>query len=217
MQHSALDERGTRTLADFGLDSKTLSGCRRFRAAPGETVFRQGMVLDCLYLLEKGRAKVCVSAQNGKNLIVCFYQSDGILGDAELMTGRREASATVIALTPLQLVGVPLDRNLDALLGNVRFLNKLGRNLSEKLLRSSDAHADAALRSGRERLCVYIRNNAHNGLFTDVLNDAAQSAGMSYRHLFRVLHALCAEGVLQRTPLGYRVLDPGRLAGIAEK
>ena len=71
--------------------------------------------------------------------------------------------------------------------------------------------AFSALHTAEERLCAYIRETSYRSFFREVLTDTASSIGVSYRHLHRMLAALCGKGILEKTPQGYRVLDPARL------
>ncbi|MDD3411644.1 MAG: helix-turn-helix domain-containing protein, partial [Eubacteriales bacterium] len=141
-------------------------------------------------------------------LILCYYVSSGILGDVELMLPDRTATSTVIALSPFRCVCVPFRQNAARLTQNIGFMNHVAAGLSQKLVVSSGSYAASALNTAEERLCAYILAAARDGLFTEVLSEVAQSVGMSYRHLFRVIGRLCGEGVLQRTDGGFRILDP---------
>ena len=107
---------------------------------------------------------------------------------------------------------IPFQRNALYLKSNVRFLNRLGSELALKLIRSSQNFVSASLYSGEERLCAYILQTSHNGIFSDILTDTACSVGMSYRHMFRLLNRLCEDGVLEKWENGYRILDRESLA-----
>lgn len=52
-----------------------------------------------LLFVLSGKAKVCASADNGRDLLLSYYIEDGIVGDVELMRSRYVASTTMIALT----------------------------------------------------------------------------------------------------------------------
>ena len=69
----------------------------------------------------------------------------------------------------------------------------------------------AALFTAEVRLSRYILGAAEGGVFRDVMTDVACSVGISYRHLYRTLAALCADGILEKTPAGYKILDPNAL------
>ena len=215
MKQTALDASGHALLKAYGLDADALKGISMFSFSAGEYVLRQGFPLEFLLLVQRGKAKVCISAHIGKNLIVCYYQSGGILGDVEMMAGRPAASASVVSVTPFVCVAIPVAQNRALMQQNVLFLNRVAAGLSEKLFQSSDGLAASVLRTSRERLCSYLAMAEHDGLITDVLADVAQSTGMSYRHLFRVMRGLCEESILQRCEAGYRILDRARLLMLA--
>lgn len=50
-----------------------------------------------------------------------------------------------------------------------------------------------------------------NGVFREPLSDTAQSVAVSYRHVFRIMNKLCAQGILEKTEEGFRILDPEAL------
>jgi len=207
MQKEALLAEDRAELAGYGLDPGRIPGVHVLTLEPKETLLRQGEAMDLMYVVRGGTARVCINARNGKNLIICYYISRGILGDVELMRADRRASTTVVAVSPLRLITIPIESSRAYLRGNLAFMNFIAESLSEKLLNSSSAHAASALYSSEERLCSYILMTEHGGTFSDVLSDAAQSVGMSYRHLFRVINSLCDDGILKKTASGYRILD----------
>ena len=54
--------------------------------------------------------------------------------------------------------------------------------------------------------------NSHSPSFLlQFHTEVAQSVGISYRHVFRILGELCREGILERTKSGFRIRDRERL------
>ena len=86
-------------------------------------------------------------------------------------------------------------------------MNCVGGELSEKLMKSSDAHTASALYSSEARLCAYLLMIAQQDALRENLTDVAQAVGISYRHVFRIMHKLCDDGALERTDAGYRIAD----------
>ena len=76
-------------LAEYGLGEARLSGCHLRRYEAGEAMVRQDEAMDALLFVRSGRAKVCINARNGRHLIICYYISDGVLGDVEDQDGER--------------------------------------------------------------------------------------------------------------------------------
>lgn len=191
----------------YALEPEKLADVHVLTFEAGERILQQGVSMDSLYLVVSGNAKLCVNGKNGKNLILCYCVSEGILGDVELMLDDDASSTTVTALSAFRCVVIPFARNKMYLRQNVPFMNLIAKGLAEKLLDSSSAHVTSVLYTSEERLCSYILMMERNGVFADVMADAAQSVGMSYRHVFRVMNSLCREGILKKEPFGYRILN----------
>ena len=202
MQSIALTAAARATLSRYGLDARTLTGCRVQQYQPGETVLRQGDDATYFHIVLDGAAKVCVNARNGRHLILCYYASSGVLGDVELLLPSPKTTNTVSAFS---CVAVPLRENRVALLGNLSFVSRIGQELAQKLLRSSDAHMISA----------YILTTQQGGVFREYLTDAALSVGVSYRQAQRIMQSLCSLGVLQKVDSGFQILDMPRLRALS--
>lgn len=184
--------------------------CRIYEA--GETVTQTGREMAYLSLIVRGRAKACRLSENGKNLTICRFISEGMLGEVELMSDEKTATTTVTAITELECVSVDYKRCYRELKTNIVFSNKLGSILAQRLVRSTDNYVSSALYPGERRLSAYILKNANNGWFSDNLTEVAASIGMSYRHMLRLLNELCKKGVLEKRSGGYAILNEAGLA-----
>ncbi len=211
MQSSHLKKEHLNKLEEYGISNMNLDAglCLRFDA--GETILHEGMPIFHLFIVVKGKAKVCTIAKNGKDLVLCYYISDGIIGDIELMSNACIAATSVIAITDFECIALPNKKYAAYLKNNLAFLNRLGSELSLKLLHSSKNYVFTALYSGEERLCSYILQSSNNDIFNDVLTDVSSSIGMSYRHMFRLLNQLCMDGILDKRDNGYLILDRNEL------
>lgn len=207
MKRRPIQQEDREILSQYALDASVLIDCQLSTFDAGETIFHQDRPMDCLYLVVRGTAKICTNARNGKNLILCYYVSQEILGDIELALGNYQAASTAIAVSEFSCIGIPFVQNCAYLKQNIDFMNIISRSLSTKLLASSNSYTAAALHTSEERLCSYILLSEHNGRFTDVLVDVAQSVGMSYRHIFRIINKLCKEGIMEKTEGGFRILN----------
>lgn len=207
MTKQPITEEGRAILETYGMDLKAIVDGALCHFEAGETILKQGELVEHLFIVILGKIKVCKLAANGKDLTLCYYISNGILGDVEFLQEDKAAAATSIVATPTQCIRIPVTLNVDYLMHNITFMNQVAKGLSAKLLNSSSAHISSALYSGEERLCSYILMAEHNGLFSDVLTDVSQSIGISYRHLFRILNTMCRNGVLEKRESGYMILD----------
>lgn len=207
MQKEPLEEKYIRRLADYFETDIDLKDSVVLRFRPGEIILREGMPMEYFLFVISGKAKVCSATAAGKDLLLCYYVSEGIIGDIELMIDTLIASTTVSAVTEFLCVGLPYAKYAHVLKADLLFLNRVGRELSMKLLRNSKNGAITALHSGEERLCAYILLAAQDRIFSENLTDAARSIGISYRHMLRVLSRLCSENIMSKETNGYRIVD----------
>lgn len=192
-------------LDGYGLENIPRDCFRHFYFEAGEDIVREREQLSWILFTISGTAKVCRMSANGKHLILCYYISEGILGEIELLMERKTAATTVRAISPFEALAVSYERCAAELKTNTVFLNKIGRTTAEKLLDSDENFMLSALCTGEQRLCTYILRNSHAGRFCDMLADVSSTIGVSYRHLGRMLRQLCADGVLERRTDGYFV------------
>lgn len=211
MQRGPLQEMHLQTLREYHLGPREAAQAVCLRYDAGETIIREGAQLDCFYVVQRGRAKVCAESRDGKALILCYYIAEGVMGDIELMNGMRTAATGVVAVTDVECIALPYPGCAAALKGNPAFVKRLAEDLSAKLLHSSRSRCAAALCSAEERLCAYLLLASDRGMFREPLTDLAGSIGVSYRHMMRMMTALCREGLLGREQSGYRLLDPAAL------
>jgi len=215
MQREPLNAAHAQRLARCGIAGIDPGGARLVRFSPGETLLNEGMPIEELLIIVSGRAKVSAAAANGRDLLLCYYVSEGILGDVELLTGARTACTTVRAVTEFVCIALPYAAYAETLLSQLPFVRHVARGLAEKLLDSSRANANNALHAGKERLAAYILRSAAGGAFWEPLTDAARATGMSYRHLVRLLGALREEGLIKKAGRGYRIIDADALRMLA--
>ena len=207
MKQLPMSDKHREKLLEYGLGDMYPESCCTVSYKAGGILLREGMPLTWLGIIVCGKAKICSTAPNGRNLVLCYYISEGIIGDLELMTGLKTATTTIAAITDFECITISLSIHSAALKSNTAFLNKVGNELALKLLRSSASFVSSSLYSGEERLCAYILQTSHNNMFSDILSDVSCSVGMSYRHMFRLLNQLCAQGILEKHGYGYLILD----------
>ncbi|GCF95633.1 catabolite gene activator protein [Enterococcus florum] len=210
MRNQPLLNAHVQLLKKYGL-SDHQSDCRYQTYRIGETILEQGAKLSYLMIVVSGKAKVCSTAMNGKDLVLSYYLSSGLIGDVELMTDSPSAVASVIALSEVGCIKVPYYGKQDPLFENLIFMKILAESLTEKLNSSSQNYLSTALYTGEQRLCSYILRGAYKHYFIDNLTDAAATIGLSYRHLFRLLKKLCDDQLIVREGPGFRILDEKRL------
>jgi CRP-like cAMP-binding protein len=205
MQKQPLPQSYYARLAQVDLGNLDPSAAQLIRFERGDWMLLAERDCEYLYILLSGTAKVYMSETDGRTLLLCYYISEGIMGDVELMMGRREAISSVQALTPVVCIGLPLSVYAPALLASQPFLLRLGRGLAIKLHESVENTTQIILRPFEARLCAYLLQSAQDGLFSERLTDVSEHLGVSYRHLLRSLKTLIEEGVLEKQAAGYHI------------
>ena len=207
MQKQKLPTQYFSALAEYGLSWLDPSSAVLIRYDRCEWMLLAEQEIGYLYILLSGKAKVCMSDESGRNLLLCYYVSDGIMGDIELMMGRREAISSVQAVTPVVCIGLPLQTYAEAMLSHLPFVLRVAKGLSIKLHASVASTTEIILRPFEARLSGYLLQSAQGGVFSERLIDVAEQLGVSYRHLLRALKSFYEAGILEKRKDGYHIID----------
>lgn len=200
-------------LRSYGLEPGRLERVEALTYEKGEYISRERMPLSRLLLLESGKAKAFCDVENGRRLLVCFYESVGVIGEMELMMEMEGASASVACISKCAGIGIGLcPGNIQYMRSNAVFLNIVAKSLAYKLERSSKNGAHIILYPLEERLCSYIEVTNENGVFEEKLTEVAEVIGTSYRHLLRELSHLTALGILEKCGRKYYIRNAEELA-----
>lgn len=202
-------------LAAYGLSDIDFAGVALHTYENGECLCHVGDYLDNFLLIIQGRARITVSSDAGKTLLICIDEENGTIGSIEVMTDRL-ATATAQAIGTLRCIAIPIDTHLEYLKNSVDFLNHLVIELGTMFARSSKNFAANILYPVQTRLCSYIFMTQENGLFCEKLTQVSELLGTSYRHLLRTLDALCRQGLLQKQAGGYKILDKQQLEEMSD-
>lgn len=202
-----LTESDRNVMRQYGLAPEKLNGCLICIYSFGEKIVSEGEASGRLFIVTQGKAKVGVTAPNGKDLILCFYFSDGLMGELEMFLGAESDAASVTAAGILRCISIPIASNYEYLDSNLAFTKIAASELAKKLRCSANSVVESTLYPADIRLCRYILAASDGGYFRDIMTDVAYSVGTSYRHLYRVMGTLCEEGILEKTDAGYKIID----------
>ncbi len=201
-----LDDVCKDRLREYGIEDQKLCDLACF--SPGETVIREGDEIHQLYLIVEGKVRIYSVLPSGKELTLMYHESKGVLGDWEFLSGNHTASATSVAETPVRCIRVSYKEKL---INNVGFVRRIASDSIERARRVSNNYVSAALQPSEKQVCAYILNSYPNGMILDYLTSMSKATGVSYRHLLRIIHKLCSEGILEKSERGYRITDLERL------
>lgn len=187
-----------------------------------EYICLQEEPLEYLWFLVEGSAKVVKVLENGKNLLLSFYEPFSIIGDVELIQAKH-TSCTVQALSTCYLLALPIDKFRAALQKDIKLMNFVCQGLAQKLDHISNNSSINLLYPLENRLASYINmvaveqeSSKGKRLFNENLTQLADLLGTSYRHLLRTLNRLCQVHILSREKKGYMIVNEGELSQLAE-
>lgn len=184
-----------------------------------ELIFKEGDEIEYLMFFVEGRAKVYMTLENGKLLLLDFYKELDTLGDLELVTNDL-SNCNVEAIEPCVCIGIPIKLIRNVHIKDVNLLNFLCNSLGEKLKRSSRNASINLLYPLENRLASYIisiviKEENRYFKFDDTLIIISELLGTSYRHLLRTLNKLCDKNILKRNKESYIILDYKKLKSLS--
>ena len=197
MQKQKLPEQYLPSLAEYGLDWIDPAAAVLLKYDRCEWMLRAEQPIEYLYILLSGKAKVCMSDESGRNLLLCYYVSEGMMGDIELLMGRREAISSVQAVSQVVCIGLPLSVYAPMLLSHLPFVLRAAKGLAIKLHDSVANTTEIILRPFETRLCEYLLQTAQK---RRVLRAIDRRGGAAGREL--PPSAALAQGALRRRLAG---------------
>lgn len=188
----------------------------------GEIICEQGASGSHLFVLVKGKIKIFTTSTEGDRLILSFKTPLEIVGDIEFIQDIQLIN-TVEAVTPVTMIRLHND-----------WANKYGRNyppflqfllqiITRKFHIKNNSFVFNLMYPVEVRLASYLLSISFDEFNVDFkgqlsvsnLKDVADLIGTSYRHLNRVIHQLCKDGVIERTKGFIFVKDSKRLSELA--
>lgn len=179
-----------------------------------EFICRYGIDLNYLYFLVNGKCKVFKTLENGKESLICFYNSFQVLGEFELLNDNI-VKTNIQAIDNVTCLAISTTKYKDVLLNDIKFLKFLCNDLCDKLVRSdinSSIHTSYPL---VQRLASYIIFAKTKNNFLANYTNLAEFLGCSHRHLLRTLSNLCKKGILEKSNNSYIIKNIDYLKKIA--
>jgi len=186
-----------------------------------EYICREDEHLENMYFLVSGKAKVSKHLENGKSVLICFYNPLTIIGDVEFI--RNDVTdCSVQAIESTYCIGISYDIVRSKLIKDCKFLLKICEYLGDKLTDASNNSSINLLYPLENRLASYIvafantnNDNIKKFTFKESYSEIAELLGTSYRHLNRTLNKFCLEGILTKYDRGYVIEDFNKLLYLA--
>ena len=197
----------------FGFDIRPYTSLVRFE--PDEVILSEGETPKKLYFLFQGRAKLFMSHKNGTVDLINYLKSPCFIGEMELFDPARPAKG-VVAVTICDCFCIDVAACKERLLNDVTFLQNVCRLLSEKNSGDIKNYSRNQAYPLKVKLASFILMTEHNGLYREKHTEASGYLGVTYRHLLYVIAEFVKEGLLEKSPAGYRITNRRKLSELAE-
>ena len=181
----------------------------------GEYVLRQDESPAYLYLMVKGRCSISILLANGKTVILQTLKAPFLIGEMELM--RPVSSFTVQALENCRMFAVPLHLCRYFLLNDPHFLRAVCFELIGKERMESLKLLHAFGYPLENRLAYFILENCQEDRFYIKKVHIAESLGVSYRHVEKVMGDFVHKHYLSKEKLVYTITDKAALLTLSRE
>lgn len=175
------------------------------RWEPDDTVFEEGDLGQCCYVLHSGAVKVLRSLPDGRRITLARLGPGSIFGELALFNGERR-SASVVALELTSAVALAADDVMGLLRTDARATLRVATGLADRLRATNERLLEYALAttSGRvvATLLAQVEARQDQGAgdrdveVIGTATDIARLAGASRESVVRVMHRLENEGVI---------------------
>jgi len=186
-----------------------------------EYICREAEELINMLFLVDGKAKVSKHLENGKSLLISFYNPLTIIGEVEFIHNKN-TDCSVQAIDNTFCIGINIEIVRNKLIKDCKFLLKICDYLGKKLSNDSNNSSINLLYPLENRLASYIiafakidEYKIKKFIFKESYTEISELLGTSYRHLNRTLNKLCSEGILKKNDKEYVIEDYEKLLCLA--
>jgi len=191
------------------LSSKEIRGLLEFsekRKYPrGSIVVYRGDVGDVLYLIMKGKVKVVLSSQDGKEIILNTLQAGNYFGEMSVLD-HMPRSATVVTMENCEFLVITRKVLTDQIEGNPEVALKLLSEMSRRLRETDEqinslAHLDVRGRLAQTLLKLLKKTDTRKEETYQVIprptmKDLADMTGTSRETVSRILREFSKKGII---------------------
>ena len=183
------------------------AGVYETRTRVGEPLLRQETVAPCLHILLRGVAAVSKTT-GGVQFHVSELRTGAIFGMAALFAEKSRRYPTgIVAKEACLALTIEETAFRELLREDARVLENYLRYLTGRI-HFLNARIESLIRPGaKERVLLYIRQNAPENTLTHGLTAMAQALNIGRATLYRALDALEAEGAIARNGKHIRLLS----------
>ncbi|MEH1123703.1 Crp/Fnr family transcriptional regulator [Micromonospora sp. CPCC 206061] len=194
---------------------------------PGNVLFAEGERTDHAVLLNRGRVKITSTGSNGQEVVLAVRGPGEIVGEMAPLD-RRPRSATVVAITPVEVSIVRADDFNNFLNEHPRVMRSLLTQVIRRLRDADHRRVELATTSVMARVAsrllelasVDSEDEDHSGLSPVPAmsqSDLASLVGASREAVSKVLRTLRSSGIISTHYRSIEIKDLDALRGLARE
>jgi CRP-like cAMP-binding protein len=183
-----------------------------------ESIFKAETKLECYYLLVEGKIKISYLFENGKSMLMKFYNDFNSIGDLELLKDL-PITCDIDAIEDTYLISISSELLRKEYMENPKFLRHLVESLSEKLYTTINNSSYNFVYPLINRLSSYLVEHLKDKNYIVLKSsflEIAQFLGTTYRHLNRTLKELEAKGIIKCENKTIYILDEVKLRELSK-
>jgi len=174
--------------------------------------------LEYYFLLVDGKIKISYLFENGKSMLLKFYNDFMSIGDLELLKNK-PIRCNVEAIEDSYLIAIPSEILRKKFANNVEFLHYLVNSLSEKLEATINNSSYNYVYPLINRLASYLVEHITDKKYIMInssFKEIAQFLGTTYRHLGRTLKELELNDIIKCDNKIIYILDEDKLRELSK-
>lgn len=198
--------------------NKLLLYSKLFYYEKGEKILHAGDTLNYLYFFVSGKIKISSIEENGKSILLRFYDNFNSLGEVELIQNI-PISSSVESVENTYLIALPIKKIRRELNNNNNLLLFIAHTLSSKLNSISNNSSYNLLYPLINRLASYLYEHANKNdtiIINSTFQNISEFLGTTYRHLHRTLKELELKGIIKHESKQITIIDKDKLKELSK-
>lgn len=183
---------------------------------PAEKIIQIDQGTETLYILLKGKAKIYMIHEDGKQSIIQFIQRGELIGELSLL-GVEEHTKDVVAQEMCTCLAIPLTKQRENLLNDLHFSQQLNVYLAKKLLSRTERFSEGLNYPLLNRLAAFILYTENDGEYREKHTEVAEYLSVSYRHLIHTFQQLVEMELIVKDKPTYHIIKRTKLEALGNK
>lgn len=180
-----------------------------------EIIIHEGDEIDALYFLIKGKCRVTSTSPKGKLIVINTIIAPDLVGEIEFISN--DDSFLVETIEESILIVLPFNKCKDQLLKDNNFLFHLCELLSYKERSQAIRLSQISSVPLKNRLALFLIENQTNNIINLKKTIIAESLGVSYRHLEKVMNDFVNEKILKKDKLIYTIINHKKIMNLVDE